>query len=104
MQRVVRSGEPLARMVRRHGWRARAHRIQCPPRMEAAVSTLAMFEAPGMTVEQYDRVMEALQMRSDDDLPGGAVSHVAGSTGDGILAVDIWEDEEALGRFVETRL
>jgi hypothetical protein len=62
------------------------------------------FEAPGMTIEQYDRVMEVLEMRTDDDMPDGAASHVAGSTGDGILAVDVWESEEALGGFVETRL
>jgi heme-degrading monooxygenase HmoA len=68
------------------------------------VPILGMFEVPGATVEQYDRTMEALQMQTDEQMPGGAISHVAGSTGDGILVVDIWESEEALGRFVDERL
>ena len=43
-----------------------------------------VMEAPGMTTELYDSVMEHLEW-SKRDLPDGFVSHYAGPTKDGLL-------------------
>jgi heme-degrading monooxygenase HmoA len=62
-----------------------------------------IMEAPGMTTELYDSVMEHLEW-SERDLPDGFVSHYAGPTEDGLLVFDIWESREDFERFFETRL
>lgn len=65
---------------------------------------LMILELPGVTAEQYDRVQDILEMHTDAETPDGLISHAAGSTGDGWLVADVWESEEALGRFVEAGL
>jgi hypothetical protein len=67
------------------------------------VSVMVIIEAPGVTVEQYDQVNEAMGVSRVADAPG-LISHVAGETDDGLLAVDIWESAEAFEGFVEGRL
>jgi len=68
------------------------------------MAVMMIAEVPGATTELYDRVNEEMGIRSSADLPEGALSHVAGATEEGLLAVDVWESPEQLGRFVETRL
>jgi heme-degrading monooxygenase HmoA len=68
------------------------------------MTVLMLMEAPGATLEQYDRVNEAMGLRGDEDAPEGLLHHVAGHDGDGVVVVDVWESEEALGRFFEERL
>jgi heme-degrading monooxygenase HmoA len=58
-------------------------------------------EVPGGTVEQYERVNEALGIQGDDDAPDGLIFHAAGDTPEGFLVVDVWESEEKLGAFFE---
>lgn len=68
------------------------------------MSVLMIMEAPGATTSEYDRANEIMGIHGDDDAPDGLVQHVAASNGDGIVIVDLWESEEALGRFFEERL
>jgi heme-degrading monooxygenase HmoA len=68
------------------------------------MSVLMLLEVPGGTLEQYDRVNEIMGIRGDEDAPDGLVHHVAGSDGDSLVIADLWESEEALGRFVEGKL
>jgi hypothetical protein len=65
---------------------------------------LMVLELPGTTTDQYDQINEALGIQSDEDVPDGLIEHVAGSDGDTITIVDVWESEEALGDFLENRL
>ena len=65
-----------------------------------------IFTIPGSTISQYEDVCGALnggeQMRKLSDWPGGGcLSHVAGTTPDGMRVVDIWESEQAFQAFGE---
>lgn len=68
------------------------------------MSVLMIMESPGATTAEYDRANEIMGIRGDEDAPDGLVQHTAASDGDGVLIVDEWESEEALGRFFEERL
>ena len=70
---------------------------------EVAVAVAMVMEAPGMTTELYDSVMEHLEW-SEQDLPDGFVSHYAGPTEDGLFVFDIWESQEDFERFFDSRL
>jgi hypothetical protein len=54
--------------------------------------------------ETYERVNEIMGIRGDGDAPEGLIEHVACTDGSGMVIADVWESEEALGRFVEDRL
>lgn len=68
------------------------------------MAVLMTFEAPDTTPEQYARVNEILGISGDDTAPEGLIQHTACNTGSGILIVDVWESEAALGRFFDERL
>ncbi|PYQ77588.1 MAG: hypothetical protein DMG04_00025 [Acidobacteria bacterium] len=59
-------------------------------------------EWPGVTPEQYNRVMSNLGL--DKNPPAGAVFHVAGFTGGSARIVDIWDSQQAFERFQKDRL
>ena len=67
------------------------------------MAVMVIIESPGVTVEQYDQVNEAMGISRVADVPG-LISHVAGQTDDGLLVVDVWESAEAFKGFVEGRL
>jgi hypothetical protein len=59
----------------------------------------------GVSPDQYARVNDTMGIRSDADAPDGLISHVAAIDDDGDMTiVDLWESEQALGQFFETRL
>jgi heme-degrading monooxygenase HmoA len=68
------------------------------------MSVLMLLEMPGATIEQYEQVNEAMGIGDDANPPEGLVEHVLGVSDDGLIVADVWESEEALGRFVEQRL
>jgi heme-degrading monooxygenase HmoA len=68
------------------------------------MSVLMVLDVPGGTLEQYDRVNEIMGKSGDEDAPDGLVHHAAGSEGGSLVVTDLWESEEALGRFVEGKL
>jgi hypothetical protein len=57
---------------------------------------------PGAGMETYDRVNETMNIESDP--PPGLICHTASQTDDGMVIVDVWESQEAAGRFEEERL
>jgi hypothetical protein len=54
--------------------------------------------------ETYERVNEIMGIRGDADAPEGLIEHVACTDGNGMVIADVWESEEALGKFVDERL
>ncbi len=65
------------------------------------MAIVAAFNIPGMTADQYDRVLQELEAK-DAGAPEGRIFHVAAPTDTGWLVVDVWESEEHFGRFGET--
>jgi hypothetical protein len=65
------------------------------------MAVLMIMDAPGATIEQYDRTNEILGINGDEDAPEGLIQHVAASDGSGILIVDVWESADAFARFME---
>jgi len=59
-------------------------------------------EWPGVTQEQYNKVMDALGL--DSNPPAGAVFHVAGFTGGSLRVLDIWDSQQTFERFQRDRL
>ena len=69
------------------------------------MAIMMILEWEGVSPEQYARVNETMGIHSDADVPEGLISHVAAIDDDGELTIiDLWESEQALGGFFETRL
>jgi hypothetical protein len=69
------------------------------------MAILMILEWQGVTTDDYERVNEAMGINGDADAPQGLIEHVAALTDDGeLVIVDLWENEQELGTFVETRL
>lgn len=69
------------------------------------MAILMILEGQGFTPEAYAAVNEAMGVQTDADAPEGLIEHVAALTDDGELVVaDLWESDEALGKFFETKL
>ena len=65
--------------------------------------TIAIFmNLAGVSSEQYEAVMEALDL--DQNPPQGVLLHVASFTGDGLRVVDVWESSDEFDRFNASRL
>ena len=54
------------------------------------------------SLAQYDESRD--KVRWEQDVPKGAVFHVAWMADDGLHVVDVWESEEAFNTFAEERL
>jgi heme-degrading monooxygenase HmoA len=52
------------------------------------------------TYEEYERVVAAL----DNNTPEGLLVHAAGTYGDAVRIIDVWESEEHFTRFREQQL
>ncbi len=58
---------------------------------------------PGVTLEQYDEVVEIIGLLPGGPPPSGVLFHCVTETDDGIRIIDVWESREALSAFqVET--
>lgn len=68
------------------------------------MAVVMIMESPGATTDQYDKVNEIMGIRGDEDAPEGLVQHVAATSDDGVVVVDVWESPEALDRFFQERL
>jgi heme-degrading monooxygenase HmoA len=69
------------------------------------MAVLMILESEGVTPEQYAQLNEEMGIRSDADAPEGLIEHVAALTEDDeLVVVDLWESEQALGAFFESRL
>lgn len=62
-----------------------------------------LFEGSGVTPEQYDQILEKLNL-GGKAAPGG-IFHVAGPMkGGGMRVVDVWESAEIADKFYKERL
>jgi quinol monooxygenase YgiN len=57
---------------------------------------------PGGTQEQYEAVLEQLNLRGR--MPPGGISHAAGPIDGGWRVVDVWESQEAFDAFLHEKL
>jgi len=58
----------------------------------------------GMTLDQYDQVLEKMGLTPGGSAPPGAISHWVAKTDDGIRVVDVWETREQFDRFAQERI
>jgi hypothetical protein len=69
------------------------------------MAILMILEWQGVTTDDYERVNETIGIRSDADAPDGLIEHICALTDDDELVIaDLWENEQKLGTFIETRL
>ena len=66
------------------------------------MSTVMSMEWSGMTPDQYNQVMQALDF--DNKPPSGGVFHVAGFMGNTMRVLDIWDSQQAFEKFQKDRL
>jgi hypothetical protein len=55
----------------------------------------------GLTLDDYDRVVEVMGFERGGQTPAGALFHWVTKTDDGIRVTDVWQDKETFGRFAE---
>lgn len=61
-----------------------------------------VLDLPGMTVDQLNAAAEQLGINAPGGRsPEGQLAHIELVTDDGVRVVDVWESEEAYGRFME---
>jgi hypothetical protein len=71
--------------------------------MEDTVQPIGMIMTfPGGTQEQYDAVLQQLNLGGR--MPPGGISHAAGPIEGGWRVVDVWETQEAFDIFLRERL
>jgi len=58
----------------------------------------------GVTLDQYDQVMELMGLGPDSPPPPGAIFHWVAETPDGIRVVDVWETREAYEQFAAEQI
>jgi hypothetical protein len=63
---------------------------------EGLVAICRIYEARGATLDQYNEVDEQFP-----DMPPEARYHVAGSTGDAIYVIEVWESREAVENYMQ---
>src|SRR6476660_8804670 len=69
------------------------------------MAVLMILEWEGVTPEQYKQVNDEMGIRSEADAPEGLIEHIAALTDDDELVIaDLWESDQALGKFFESRL
>jgi hypothetical protein len=61
-----------------------------------------LLEFPGATKEQYNKVIEILQLGGKTGK--GGIFHVAGPMEGGWRVVDVWESQEAFDKFLKEKL
>ncbi|RMG89379.1 MAG: hypothetical protein D6706_21455 [Chloroflexi bacterium] len=61
----------------------------------------AVFDVPGMTAVQYDRVIKDLEA-AGLGAPDGRLYHLAAPKGDGWYVLDVWENVDKLNTFAGT--
>ncbi len=65
------------------------------------MAIVAEFNIPGMTADQYDRVVQELEAKGAGT-PEGRTFHVAAPNATGWFVVDVWESRGHLDRFGKT--
>ena len=73
------------------------------------MAIVAVFQGPTLTLDKYEETVRRLTngqgLESPADWPvEGLLTHIAGEGENGFRVVDVWESEEAFGRFGEQLL
>jgi hypothetical protein len=66
------------------------------------MAVVVRFDWEDVTPEEYDRVIAELDLEREP--AAGGIFHVAGFDGGALRITDVWESEEAQGRFQQERL
>ena len=66
------------------------------------MAVIAELVLPGVSPDDYDRVRAAVDWLGQP--PTGGISHVTWWEGEDCHNIDSWEDEAAMGAFIEQRL
>ena len=67
------------------------------------MAVVFIIEQPDVTREKYEDVRS--QVVPDNRIPDGMILHLAGEVkGGGWRVVELWESEEAQGKFLQTKL
>lgn len=61
------------------------------------MATAYVLEFPGATADQYDQVLERMDLGGR--VPGGALFHWVTLTDKGMMVVDVWESPEVFQKF-----
>ena len=66
------------------------------------MSTMLLMEWTGVTPNQYNQVLRALDL--DKNPPNGGILHVAGFEGGTLRVLDIWDSQQSFERFQKDRM
>lgn len=58
----------------------------------------------GATLDQYDQILEKMNLTPGGETPPGAIFHWAAATDEGIRVVDVWEDQATFDKFAEEQI
>ena len=58
----------------------------------------------GATLDQYDQVIEKMDLTPGGPGPAGLLFHWVTQTGDGIRVTDVWETREQFDRFAQEQI
>jgi hypothetical protein len=61
-------------------------------------------EFAGATLDQYDQVIEKMELEPRGDAPPDCLFHWVAKTDDGIRVVDVWSSREAFDRFADEQI
>ena len=67
-----------------------------------AIAVVMDFE--GGTLDQYDRVVDAMGLEHGGPTPPGALFHWVTETEGGLRVTDVWESQEAFQQFAEEQI
>ena len=63
-----------------------------------------VFDMPGVTQQQYDAVLKAMGRSLGAAPEPGQLFHVSGPYAGGWRVVDVWESQDAIDQFVQSKL
>jgi hypothetical protein len=58
----------------------------------------------GMTLDQYDQILEKMGLTPDGETPPGAIFHWVAESDEGVRVVDVWEDRATFDKFAEEQI
>ena len=58
----------------------------------------------GGTLDQYDQILEKMELTPGGKTPPGAIFHWVAATDDGLRVVDVWEDRATFDKFAEEKI
>jgi hypothetical protein len=68
------------------------------------VAVAVQLDFKGGTLDDYDKVLEAIGFEPQGRGAAGGLFHWVMETGDGIRVTDVWQDKETFDRFAEEHI